>query len=126
MAFIHTLILYSGLGVLGIGLVLPGLMEIFKNVPVNGLYHPATVDAKNQLRALNGMMTGVGLMAIWICFDLEASRQLVIGLGSILLTVAAARLLSFVIDGIPSPATWAYMAVELILGGLFLLWPPYR
>lgn len=126
MDLIHKSVLYASLGFLGIMLVLPGLYEIIKTLPNEDTRTPEVADAKNQLRALNGMMVGVGIMAFWICFYLEESRSLIIVLGYILLMVAAARIYSFVVDGLPSAMTWSYMAVELILGSLYLVWPPYQ
>lgn len=124
MDLIHKVVLYAALGFLGLSLVLPGLHEIIKTIPDNAPYAPETADAKNQFRALNGMMMGVGIMAFWICFYLEESRNLIIVLGYIVLMVAAARIYSIVVDGFPSAKTWAYMVIELVLGSLFLMWPP--
>ncbi|MGR9115274.1 MAG: DUF4345 domain-containing protein [Gammaproteobacteria bacterium] len=124
MDLTHKFVLYAALGFLGVSLILPGLYEIIKNIPDNGPSTPVSSDAKNQLRALNGMMMGVGIMALWTCFYLEQSRSLIIVLGYILLMVAAARIYSVVVDGLPSAMTWSYLAIELVLGSLFLMWPP--
>lgn len=70
MTIIHKLILYGLLGLLGASLVIPGLIEMLKQQPgIPGLA-PVTPDAKNQFRALNGMMVGVGIIALWACLDL--------------------------------------------------------
>ena len=124
MEFIHKFVLYAALGFLGASLILPGLFEIIKTIPDSGAQPSESVDAKNQLRALYGMMVGVGIMAFWICLYLEQSRSLMIVLGYILLMVAAARIYSIIVDGIPGTMNWAYMVIELVLGGLFLVWPP--
>lgn len=124
MDFVHKFVLYAALGFLGVSLIVPGLIEIIKTIPDGGVRPSESVDAKNQFRALNGMMMGVGIMAFWTCFYLEQSRSLIIVLGYILLMVAAARLFSIIVDGFPGTMSWLYLAVELVLGSLFLVWPP--
>lgn len=120
----HKIILYSALGFLGFCLIIPGLIEIFKNPPGGSGLVTETIDAKNQLRALNGMMTGIGFIALYACAYLENSRVLVLALGWLLLMVAAARIYSLFIDGCCSLTSWLYLAVEFSLALLFLLWPP--
>ncbi len=124
MSLLHKLLLYSSLGFLGISLVLPGLIEMIKNQPGSPGLIPETMEAKNQFRALNGMMTGVGLMALAACIDLEKARILVFALGGILLLVFAARMYSFIVDGLPGWTTVFYAAIELLLAVIFLMWPP--
>ncbi len=82
------------------------------------------MDAKNQFRALNGMMTGIGLMALAACIELEKARFLVLALGGILLLVFAARMYSIIIDGNPGLMTIVYATVELLLALIFFMWPP--
>lgn len=124
MSLLHKLLLYASLGFLGISLVVPGLIEIIKNQPGSAGLTPDTIDAKNQFRALNGMMTGIGLLALAACFDLEKARYLVLALGGILLLVFMARMYSILTDGLPGLMTGVYAAVELLLAIIFLMWPP--
>ncbi|MGR9108287.1 MAG: DUF4345 domain-containing protein [Gammaproteobacteria bacterium] len=120
----HKVLLWILLGLLAISLVIPGLIETLKLKPgITGLL-PTTAEAKNQFRALHGMMMAVGLIALWACLDLENSRHLVMALGVILLTTTAARAYSLIIDGLPSGMTLVYLAVELSMALVFLIWPP--
>ena len=124
MSLLHKLLLYSSLGFVGISLVIPGLIEIIKTQPGSPGLVPETMDAKNQFRALNGMMSGIGLMALAACIELEKARFLVLALGGILLLVFAARMYSIIIDGNPGSMTIVYATVELLLAIIFLMWPP--
>ena len=124
MSLLHKLLLYSSLGFVGISLVIPGLIEIIKTQPGSPGLVPETMDAKNQFRALNGMMTGIGLMALAACIELEKARVLVLALGGIMLLVFAARMYSIIIDGNPGLMTIVYATVELLLSLIFLMWPP--
>jgi uncharacterized protein DUF4345 len=124
MVLEHKLVLYAALGFLGISLLGPGLWEMFKNQPGNLNIVADSSDAKSQLRALNGMMAGLGIMALWACYDLENSRHMVIFLGVVLFLVAVARIFSMLVDGLPGISTFLYTGIELLLSGVFLLWPP--
>lgn len=126
MDLTHKLILYASLALLGFSLAIPGLLEMFKSHPENSGLYPQTIDAKNQLRALNGMMTGIGFLSIWACFDLERSRILVLALGAVLFLVVIARIYSIVIDSFPGFISCFYVFIEFSLCLLFLLWPPYE
>ena len=122
----HKIVLYLALGFLAFSLIVPGLIEIFKAQAGNTKLIPASLEAKNQLRALNGMMVGVGCIAIWACIELEHSRDLVLALAGILLIVVNTRLYSSMIDGFPDLMTCVYTIIEIILALLFLLWPPFE
>ena len=124
MSFLHKLVLLASMGFLGISLVIPGLIEMFKLQPGSPGLLPETVDAKNQLRALNGLMTGLGFLALWACVDLERTRILVLALSGILLLVVIARFYSFCIDGLPGLMTWVYVIIEFLLAVIFIAWPP--
>ena len=124
MSLLHKYVLYASLGFLGISLIIPGLIEIFKVQAGSPDLVPETIAAKNQLRALNGVMTAMGFMALWACIDLENAKVLTQALGGMLLLVFAARLYSFIIDGLPAFMTWVYAFIELLLAVIFLAWPP--
>ena len=124
MSLIHKLVLYSSLRFVGISLVIPGLIEIIKTQPGSPGLVPETRAAKNQFRALHGMMTGIGLMALAACIELEKARFLVLSLEWILLLVFAARLYSIIIDGLPEFMSGVYASLELLLAIIFLIWPP--
>ncbi len=124
MVLAHKLLLYALLGFLGISLVFPGLMEVFKVQPGNSDFVLTATDAKNQFRALHGMMAGLGILALWACLDLEGSRMIVLGLGVIMAMLVIARGYSVVMDGMPGMMSLVYLGAELGLALVFLLWPP--
>ena len=91
MVLVHKLVLYALLGFLGISLVFPGVMELFKVQPGSSDFMLTTTDARNQFRALHGMMAGLGILALWACLDIESSRGLVLWLGVIMAMLVIAR-----------------------------------
>lgn len=124
MMLIHKLSLYTLLGLLGVSLLFPGLMGIFgQKIGTTWLVADA-IDARNHLRALNGMMAALGLIALWAAFDLENSRQLVMALGIVMALLVIARLYSLVTDGWPGGMTFMYLVVEAVMAVVFLVWPP--
>ncbi len=120
----HALTLYVLLGLLGFSLIIPGLMGMFRLSAGNKWLFAETVDAQNHLRALNGMMTAVGIVALWACWDITGARGIVIGLGIVMAALVVARLYSMVIDGLPGGLTILYLVVEVLLATVFLAWPP--
>ncbi len=124
MILLHKLVLYGLLGFLGVSLLLPGLIELFKVQPGSSDMVLTTTDARNQFRALHGMMAGLGILAFWACLDIEGARSLVLGLGVIMAMLVMARGYSIVVDGMPGTMSMVYVVVELTLALVFLLWPP--
>lgn len=124
MSVIHRLTLSVLLGILGVSLVIPGLIDIFRSATGRSWLVAESVDAGNHLRALNGMMTGFGLIAFWALFSLPNARVLVIALGVVLATVALARIYAMLADGLPGPVTWVYLGFEIAMAAVFLIWPP--
>ena len=109
---------------LSASLILPGLISMLQPNTGRHWLVAETIDARNHLRAVNGMIVAVGLIALWSCIYLSNARQLVIALGVLMICLVAARLYSIVLDGVPGQMTWIYLLVELALGVLFLGWPP--
>ncbi len=126
MTLVHRLVLYGCLGVLGLSLVVPGIMGVFRPTTGSAWLVAETVDAKSHLRALNAMMAALGGVALWACVDLEHARPLVLALGGVMAALVVARLVSLVADGLPGASTLLYLAVEAIFAAVFLLWPPPR
>ncbi len=87
----HALTLYVLLGLLGLSLIIPGLLGMFRLSEGSKWLFAETVDARNHLRALNGMMTAVGIIALWACWDITGARGLVIGLGIVMAALVVAR-----------------------------------
>src|SRR5919199_2673805 len=124
MSLAHKLVLYACLGLLGLSLFVPGAIGVVRpSGDVSGL-QPQNVDAANHLRALNGMMAAIGLVALWTCLDLAKARPLVLALGVTMAALVVARASSIALDGAPGAATKLYLAVELVLAVVFLFWPP--
>ena len=120
----HALTLYILLGFLGISLIIPGLMGVFRLSEGSRWLFAETVDAKNHLRALNGMMTAMGIVALWACLDITEARGIVIALGLVMMALVVARLYSMAIDGLPGGLTMLYLIVEALMATIFLTWPP--
>lgn len=124
MTLVHKIVLWGLLGLLGLSLLVPGLMNVARKDEGTVWLIAETVDAKNHLRALNAMMAALGLVALWACWDLERARLAVIGLGVVMAALVVARAYSIVVDGWPSTMTLVYLAVEVVMATLFLAWPP--
>ena len=124
MTLVHKIVLWGLLGLLGLSLLVPGLMNVVRKDEGTVWLIAETVDAKNHLRALNAMMAALGLVALWACWDLERARLAVIGLGVVMAALVVARAYSIVVDGWPSTMTLVYLAVEVVMATLFLAWPP--
>ncbi len=120
----HALTLYILLGLLGVRLFIPGVMGVFRLSEGSRWLFAETVDAKNHLRTLNGMMTGLGIVALWACWNITEARGLVIALGLVMVALVVARLYSMVVDGLPSGLTMLYFIVEVLMATIFLIWPP--
>jgi Domain of unknown function (DUF4345) len=124
MEVAHQAILYGALLFLGVTLTIPGLIDTLRTTTGSERLIAADVSAKGHLRGLNGMMTAVGAIALWACWDLPAARPLVEAIGLIMGFVAAARIYSMVLDGVPRPAGMLYLGIEAALSVIFLGWPP--
>lgn len=107
---------------LGLSLLIPGIIEMFR-VDTEGL-QTESVCQLNQYRALHGMMAGLGLIACLACWRLESSRHLILGIGITLLLVVTARLYSLVYDGLAGKMTLFYLLVESFMAIIFLLLAP--
>ena len=124
MTIFHRLLLYSLLIFLGISLIIPGLIEMFKLNIGKSWIICENIDAKNHLRSFNAMMTAVGLIAVWACFNLDHSRLLVIALGIVMMLLVVSRVYSIIVDCMPGSKTLLYLAIETGLALVFLVLPP--
>lgn len=124
MSATHMSVLYALLSMLGLSLIFPGLAGVFRpNIGSTWLI-AEKADAKNHLRGLNAMMTALGMVALWACWDLEGSRLLVLALGVVMAALVVARLYSWLIDGPPGATSHTYLVIEALLAAVFLFWPP--
>ena len=124
MTICHRLVLYGLLGLVGLSLAVPGLVGIFKSGVGQSSLAAASLEGKNQLRAVNAMMAALGVIALWACLDLVRFRYLVTALGIVMLLVVMARVYSLIVDGLPRPTFFVYLSVEAVAGAVFLLWAP--
>ena len=124
MSAVHQAILYVSLVFLGLGPVVPGVMDTLRPTTGSKWLIAADVDAKGHLRGLNAMMAAIGAIALWACWDLPNARSLVEALGAVMVFVVAARIYSMVVDGFPNLTGKLYLGVEAALGTIFLGWSP--
>ena len=124
MGVLHQTILYAALVFVGTSLFIAGLIDTLRSTTGCEWLVAADVNAKGHLRGLNGTMCAVGVIALWACWDLSAARSLVEAVGVIMIFVAAARIYSMALDGVPGPAGILYLGIESALGAIFLGWPP--
>jgi hypothetical protein len=78
-------------------------------------------DQTEMLRAIMGLYLGMTAFCAIAAFTPEWRRVAVIWAVFFLYSIAAGRLLSLIVGGVPSPILLFYMAVELIGGTLGLL-----
>ena len=117
-------VLYSLLALLGLSLIGPGLVGAFRpRIGLTWLIAEAP-DAKNHLRGLNAMMAGLGMVALWACWDLENARGQVLALGLIMAVLVVVRLSSLLLDGPSDSHPLIYLGLEALLAAVFLGWPP--
>lgn len=124
MSATHMSVLYALLSMLGLSLIFPGLAGVFRPKIGHTWLIAEKADAKNHLRGLNAMMTALGMVALWACWDLEGSRLLVLALGVVMAALVVARLYSWLIDGPPGATSHTYLVIEALLAAVFLFWPP--
>src|SRR5262245_32852768 len=93
----------------------PATLPKFMNIAVEG------TDQTHIFRALMGLYLGMVTFCIIAAFTPEWRRVAVIWAVFFAYSLAIGRILSLVLDGMPSPILLFYMAVELIVGTLGLL-----
>jgi len=105
--------------------MVPGLWEVFRHNPGSPGLIAQHVDALNQLRAYNGMMTAVGFMSGVAIINMERNRTLILVLATLLLFLALSRLISLLLDGLPGLVTLTYLIMEVLISViLFVFMPP--
>ena len=87
----------------------------FMNITVEG------TDQTHIFRALMGLYLGMSTFCIMAAFTPEWRRVAVIWAVFFAYSLAIGRILSLILDGMPSPILLFYMAVQLIVGTLGLL-----
>jgi len=124
LTLIHKYTLWFLLVILGLSLIIPGLMNMLRPSMGGDVIFAESIDGKNHLRAINAMIAAIGVLALWACMDITNARQIVMGLGIILIFLVLARVYSLFTDGVPSFTILSYLIMELLMAIIFLLWPP--
>ena len=81
----------------------------------------AGTDQTEMLRAVMGLYLGMTIFCVIAAFTPSWRHVAAIWAVFFLYSIAAGRILSLIVDGVPSPILLFYMAVELIGGTLGLL-----
>jgi uncharacterized protein DUF4345 len=105
-------------------LVLPALSYGIDPAAVLPKSMAITVEGTDQiemLRAIMGLYFGMTIFCVIAAFTPSWGHVAVIWAVFFLYSIAAGRVLSLIVDGVPSPILLFYMAVELIGGTLGLL-----
>jgi hypothetical protein len=123
MTKFNRVTLYSLLGLLGADLLVSGLFGVFAPGTGDTRLVAQSVEAMNQLRAFYGMMAGLGAVALRSCFDLVRFRHVIGALGMVMALVVVARTYSLFVDGRPGGMFFLYLAVEALMGIVFLTRP---
>ena len=102
---------------LSYGVVPAATLPKFMNVTVEG------TDQTHVFRALMGLYLGMSTFCIIAAFTPEWRRVAVIWAVFFAYSLAIGRILSLIVDGMPSPILLFYLAVELAVGtwGLLVL-----
>jgi hypothetical protein len=91
------------------------ILPKFMNITVEG------IDQTHIFRALMCLYLGMSTFCVIAAFTPEWRRVAVIWAVFFAYSLALGRILSLIVDGIPSPILLFYMAVELIVGTVGLL-----
>jgi hypothetical protein len=102
---------------LSYGVVPAATLPKFMNVTVEG------TDQTHIFRALGCLYLGMSTFCIIAAFTPEWRRVAVIWAVFFAYSLAIGRIISLIVDGMPSPMLLFYLAVELVVGtwGLFVL-----
>jgi len=78
-----------------------------------------TVDSVNLahiMRAVMGLYFGMVVIWVWGAFDRQMTTPALVSCAVFMLGLAAGRILSFVLDGLPHWLLMVYAALEILLG----------
>lgn len=85
-------------------------------VPVLFGFSADAVDARHIFRALMGLYLGMVALWVWGFLRPAATRAGLMSLMVFMYGLAAGRLLSFALDGLPTPLLIVYFALETTIG----------
>ena len=100
---------------LSYGIDPPVILPKFMNITVEG------TDQTHIFRALMCLYLGMTIFCVIAAFTPSWRHVATIWAVFFMYSIAAGRILSLIVDGVPSPILLFYMAVELIVGTLGLL-----
>ncbi|MDO6522914.1 DUF4345 domain-containing protein [Shimia thalassica] len=95
---------------LGYGAMPSVSMDVLFGIPVD------TVNLAHILRAVMGLYLGMVALWVWGAFDSAMERPALIACAVFMLALAAGRILSFVVDGMPHWLLVVYAVLEIVLG----------
>ena len=75
-----------------------------------------TVNLTHIMRAIMGLYLGMAMIWIWGAFDRRLTTSALVSCAVFMLGLAAGRILSFVLDGMPHWLLVVYAVLEVILG----------
>ena len=75
-----------------------------------------TVNLAHIMRAVMGLYFGMVVIWVWGAIDKQMTTPALVSCAVFMLGLAAGRLLSFVLDGLPHWLLIVYAALEMILG----------
>lgn len=75
-----------------------------------------TVNLAHIMRAVMGLYFGMIVIWVWGAIDKQMTTPALVSCAAFMLSLAAGRLLSFVLDGLPHWLLIIYAALEMILG----------
>ena len=84
-----------------------------------------TVDSINLthiMRAVMGLYFGMVVIWIWGAFKEQMTRPALVSCAVFMLGLAAGRLLSFILDGMPHWLLVVYAVLEIVLGLIAIAW----
>jgi hypothetical protein len=89
-----------------------------------GMLFGITADTANLthiMRAVMGLYFGMVVLWLWGAFSRPMAAPALMGCAVFMLGLAAGRLLSFVLDGMPHWLLVVYFALEIVLGVISIL-----
>jgi hypothetical protein len=75
-----------------------------------------TVNLTHIMRAVMGLYFGMVVVWVWGAFDKQMTTPALVSCAVFMLGLAAGRILSFVLDGLPHWLLIVYAALEILLG----------
>ena len=75
-----------------------------------------TINLTHIMRAIMGLYLGMVVIWVWGTFDKRLTTPALVSCAVFMLGLAAGRILSFILDGMPHWLLVVYAAIEVVLG----------